>query len=80
MTSESIQEDLEVQAVYFSMSALSIVESKADVFPCLVMRYSGPYRFQEELLETLDQANALGTFFVNGKNCELDFSIPAALL
>lgn len=38
-------------------------------FPFHAISFSGPYRFHEELVATLDQANALGTFFVNGKNC-----------
>jgi hypothetical protein len=31
---------------------------------------SGPYRFQEELMNMLDEAEAFGTFFVNGRNCK----------
>jgi hypothetical protein len=51
-------------------SSILVKRTKTNVAHLLVV-CSGPYRFQEELVATLDQANAIGTFFVNGKNCEL---------
>jgi peptidoglycan/xylan/chitin deacetylase (PgdA/CDA1 family) len=41
--------------------------------------HSGPYNYQSEIVEHLDNAGAAGTFFLNGNNCMQSFQILTSI-
>lgn len=40
---------------------------------------SGPYKYEREVVSHLNAGGALGTFFINGNNCEIESLANIAL-